>query len=238
MDGLMLHAGSSTVGRQELLTLPTPEVTDTHKPVAHSAVVEAVIESLAYRRIEVVNDEYAIGRQGLRMFGFLALNIEHNGVRLGLGLRNSHDKSFPLGITVGYRVFICDNLAFRGEFTPVTRRHTKNFNLVETVSMAVDRAQRYFVPLTAEIDAWRNHSLTDGRAKELIYNAFIGGDLDVPRHLARDIHRNYFQPEHAEFEPRTMWSLQNAFTSALKQLDPVPRFNATAAVGQFFAGVS
>jgi hypothetical protein len=30
-----------------------------------------------------------------------------------------------------------------------------------------------------------------------------------------------------------MWSLSNAFTSALKQLDPVPQFRATAKLGPF-----
>ncbi len=35
--------------------------------------------------------------------------------------------------------------------------------------------------------------------------------------------------------PRTMWSLSNAFTSAFKELDPVPQFKATAKLGAFFS---
>ena len=38
----------------------------------------------------------------------------------------------------------------------------------------------------------------------------------------------YFNPECEEFAPRTMWSLSNAFRSALKELDPIPQFRATA----------
>lgn len=34
---------------------------------------------------------------------------------------------------------------------------------------------------------------------------------------------------------RTLWSLSNAFTSAFKELDPVPRFKATASLGGFLA---
>jgi hypothetical protein len=30
-----------------------------------------------------------------------------------------------------------------------------------------------------------------------------------------------------------MWSLSNAFTSAFKELDPIPQFRATAALGEF-----
>ena len=77
--------------------------------------------------------------------------------------------------------------------------------------------------MLAQIDVWRDHSLPDTTAKLLIYQAFIEEDLDVARHLVRDVHRHYFEPEHEEFKPRTMWSLSNAFTSAFKELDPEGR---------------
>jgi len=32
---------------------------------------------------------------------------------------------------------------------------------------------------------------------------------------------------------RTIWSLSNAFTSAFKELDPIPQFKATAKLGEF-----
>jgi hypothetical protein len=31
-----------------------------------------------------------------------------------------------------------------------------------------------------------------------------------------------------------MWSFSNAFTPARKELDPIPRFRATAKLGEFF----
>jgi hypothetical protein len=83
------------------------------------------------------------------------------------------------------------------------------------------------------VEKWRCRQLTDEQAKLIVYRAFIEGDLSVPRFLARDVHRNYFEPTHAEFAPRTMWSLSNAFTSALKSLDPIPFFQATAKLGTF-----
>jgi len=47
------------------------------------------------------------------------------------------------------------------------------------------------------------------------------------------VHELYFNPQHDEFQPRTMWSLSNAFTSAFKELDPIPQFRATAKLGSF-----
>ena len=45
--------------------------------------------------------------------------------------------------------------------------------------------------------------------------------------------RKLISPKYAEFEPRTVWSLSNAFTSAFKELDPIPQFRATAKLGAF-----
>ena len=77
--------------------------------------------------------------------------------------------------------------------------------------------------------------ITDERAKLILYAAFVDGKLEAPRTLLSEVHRLYFQPEYAEFSPRTMWSLSNAFTSAFKELDPIPQFKATAKLGGFLA---
>ena len=41
------------------------------------------------------------------------------------------------------------------------------------------------------------------------------------------------KPRYEQFSARTMWSLSNAFTSAFKELDPIPQFKATAKLGEF-----
>lgn len=48
-----------------------------------------------------------------------------------------------------------------------------------------------------------------------------------------DCHDHYFGPQYEEFKPRTIWSLSNAFTSAFKELDPIPQFKATAKLAGF-----
>ncbi|SPE36495.1 hypothetical protein SBA3_2440007 [Candidatus Sulfopaludibacter sp. SbA3] len=45
------------------------------------------------------------------------------------------------------------------------------------------------------------------------------------------------RPTHPEFEPRTLWSLTNAFTSAFKDLEPLPQFQATAKLAGFLRAV-
>jgi len=47
------------------------------------------------------------------------------------------------------------------------------------------------------------------------------------------VHDLYFEPKYEDFKPRTIWSLSNAFTSAFKELEPIPQFKATAKLGEF-----
>ena len=82
-------------------------------------------------------------------------------------------------------------------------------------------------------EAWQRSELTDVTAKVVIYEAFVEGKLEAPKHLARNVHDLYFEPKCEEFRPRTIWSLSNAFTSAFKDLDPIPQFKATTKLGGF-----
>ena len=233
VPGLLAHVGAELLGRQDLRGLPTPLATATHRPIPHMEVVEALIETLGFRRLTVVADQYAVTPDGMRLFGVLALDVEESGVRLAIGLRNSHDKSIALGLTVGYKVFVCDNLAFHGDFSPILKKHTARVDIKDVMTLAVDRMQRHFAPMTRQIDVWRGHELPDAQAKLIIYRAFSEDGLEFPKHLARDVHRHYFEPAYDDFKPRTMWSLSNAFTSAVKTLDPIPAFKATAKLAPF-----
>lgn len=230
---LIAHCGTTKVSRDDLKLIPVPESTRTFKPIPHYQIVEALVEALRFRYIGVVRDQYAVSPDGMKMFGVLDLETGFDGCRFAIGIRNSNDKSLRLALTCGLRVFVCDNLSFQGEFTPVLAKHSTKFSVVDSLTIGVDRIQRNFDPLRQQVEAWQSRQLTDEQAKLLIYRAFIEGDLSIPRSLAGDVHRNYFQPTHPEFAPRTMWSLSNAFTSALKSLDSIPFFQATAKLGTF-----
>ena len=219
--------------REQLALVPTPAATATHRPIPHAEIVSALVETLGFRHIGVVKDEYAVSKDGMKMFGVLDLDTGMAGCRFSIGIRNAHDKSMRLAMTVGYRVFVCENMAFSGDFQPVLAKHSKHFNLVQAVSIGVDEMQRNFDGMRKQVDTWRESQLSDVAAKLVIYRAFIEADLEVPKHLAKPVHDLYFNPQYEEFQPRTLWSLSNAFTSAFKELEPIPQFRATAKLAGF-----
>jgi hypothetical protein len=123
--GTLIAGPLSKIGREELAQLPVPQATETHKPVSHHELVSALVETLSFRHIGVVQEEYAVSPDAMKLFGVLDLETQMEGCRFSIGIRNSNDKSIRLGLTAGLRVFVCSNMAFSGDFTPVTMLNSR-----------------------------------------------------------------------------------------------------------------
>src|SRR6202050_721465 len=205
MEGILLARGGK-IGRTELALVPAPQGTATHKVIPHHEVINALVDTLSLRHIAPVHEEYAVSKDGMKMFGIMELEPTFQGCRFASGIRNAHDKSMRLAMTVGYRVFVCENMAFSGDFEPVLAKHSKKFSLQNALSIGVDQMQRNFGGMRSQVEAWRESQLSDVSAKLIIYRAFIESELEVPKHLARPVHDLYFSPQHEEFQSRTLWS--------------------------------
>jgi hypothetical protein len=123
-------------------------------------------------------------------------------------------------------------------FTPVLAKHSKSFNLIDTLAEGVGRIQRNFEPMQRQVESWRRTQISDDQAKLVLYSAFVDARLDAPPSLLPQVHRHYFEPEYPEFSARTLWSLSNAFTTAFKRLEPIPQFKATAKLRAFLGQVT
>jgi hypothetical protein len=202
------------------------------QPIAHARLIDSLEEALAFRHISITRDEYAVSKDGMKLFGLLELNSDYEGIRFAIGLRNANDKSMRLGMVAGYRVFICDNMSLSGDFKPLLAKHSKNFDLTESLSTGVDRIQRGWQPLREAIDFKRQYELNAQEAQSIIYKAFMQEKFPVK--LLRAVHQEYFvSPSYEDLRAKTVWSLENAFTTAFKALKPVQQYTATAKLGKF-----
>ncbi len=66
---LMAHSGSSKITREELKVIQTPPGSPTHQPIPHSEIVGALVETLSFRQISVMREEYAVSSDGMKLFG-------------------------------------------------------------------------------------------------------------------------------------------------------------------------
>ena len=85
----------------------------------------------------------------------------------------------------------------------------------------------------------RDFGLSDSRAKELIHDAFTGRAPAMPLRLLPVVSRLYFGDEvqHEKFPDRSLWSLNNAMTEAVKALKPAPQANSGLRIGRYFGRV-
>ena len=121
---LMFHCGANAVERNDILNADTPQGTATHVPIPHHKLLTEVTSTLAHHNHRIVNEAHALTADGNRYFGMLQLETDALDHAIIVGVRNSHDKTFPAAIAAGSGVFVCDNLAFSGEIK-ISRRHTK-----------------------------------------------------------------------------------------------------------------
>lgn len=228
--------GAQKIKRDALAVIPTPEPTDTFRPIPHFQLANSLIETLSFRHINVVEDEYTVSEDGMKMFGLLKLDATFLDVRFSIGIRNANDRSMRLGIVAGYSVIVCSNMMFEGDFKPVLAKHSKHFNLEDALTIGVDRIQKNWTPLKAEMEHRRKTELSDNAARLMIYDAFLAGRFPIK--LMKPVDKEFFNPSFEEFRPKTLWSLENAFTTSFKALKPIPQFQATAQLGTFIKNVT
>jgi hypothetical protein len=210
---LNLHSGGEEVTKERLLSLPLPDPTDTWFPISHHEVVTNVERTLQEAGFQITASKYALSHENHRFFGTLDLTTKiTDGITLAVGVRNSTDKSFPIGWCCGTRVFVCSNLSFTSEIV-VSKKHTRfgRDRYLEGISIAVQGLEQYRANSADWISRLSQWNLSEDRANSLILQAYEK-DLVGARQLPQVI-QEWRNPSFEEYQPRTGWSLWNAFTT-------------------------
>jgi hypothetical protein len=214
---LMLHCGAREICFEELRDVAPPLPQGRWYPIAHARVVHLARHMLKDAGYEIKREKLGISQDNHRFFGVLDLATPiADGITLSVGLRNSTDKTFPIGFAAGTRVFCCDNLAFKAELI-VKKRHTLNgeSNFTDGITNAVGTLSSFREMEAIRVQKFLNTELSADQADAIILRALERNMIGI-RDLGRVI-RHWRNPEHEQFVPRTAWSLLNAFTSALKE---------------------
>lgn len=213
MNALTLHRGANAVTYDELRAVPMPVATETHVPVAHHEIVELVRYTLGFFGHEIVEEHHAILPDGARYFGVMNLRSAYGDYTDILGLRNSHDKSFPIGIAFGSRTFVCDNLAFIGDHV-IRRKHTSNAKreLPGLITEIVQPLQAQRLAQNQKLITYQGTALTDKAADAAIMQMYRDDIIGVKR--IGDVLEQWERPSH-NWGDKTAWRLFNAATFAL-----------------------
>lgn len=179
---LVLHAGAEPVDYDGLRQLATPPATATHVPLPHYRLVDLVAHSLGYFGHEVREQHHGVTPDGLRYFGVLCLKSTYTGYEDMVGLRNSHDKSLPVGIAFGSRVFVCDNTAFVADSVIRTKHTAKlKMRLPGLVGELIEPIAEQREAQHRTIKRYRRTMLTDQVADQAIMGMYKEGVINLQR---------------------------------------------------------
>jgi hypothetical protein len=218
---LTLHCGGHSVESTEVQQVATPMATDSWHPIPHFSLIERLREIVSDAGMTITQEAHALARNGLRYFGlFQVAGIpnfsQEDNIGTVIGLRNSHDKSFPAGINAGSAPFVCDNLAFHNEIK-IARRHTKFImrDLPTLLAGAFGKLTTTWGNNAARIEAYQSRQLNNPEAHDILARAYRCGAVSKT-HLA-DVLDQWHNPEHEEWKPeRNLWGLHNAFTNVMR----------------------
>ena len=76
-----LLSQTGKINREELALVPAPPSTATHQVIPHHEVINALVETLGFRHIAPVREEYAVSRDGMKLFGIMELETTFAGCR-------------------------------------------------------------------------------------------------------------------------------------------------------------
>jgi hypothetical protein len=213
---LVLHRGGRLVEYDELAAVKAPPPEGRWYPLSHVRVLDAATSTLKEAGYEVKGRKLGLSKDNAQFFGTLDLATPlATGVSLAVGVRNSINRTFPIGLIGGSRTFVCDNLAFRSDLMMVKRKHTlhgeRRFNA--DIAQAVMNLGTFKDAEAQRIGRLMELELAPEVADSLMLRALQKGVINT--HQILKVVHEWHQPSFDEFGPRTGWSLFNAFTRVL-----------------------
>ena len=196
----------------------TGELAVSHQPISHDELIVRTRDSLTQKGFTIQDEVHSLARGDQHYFGLFA--VDHpNRVATDrgcvVGVRNSHDKTFPAGLCAGDAPFVCDNLIFTNTIK-LARRHTRNIlnDLDFMIGRALGKLFGFWHGQDNRINAYKDFDLSNSQVNDLVIRACKAGAL--PKSKIIDVVNQWESSDHVEFKDRNMNSLYNAFTEIYK----------------------
>ena len=173
-------------------------------------------------------------------WGQNAVSVKPDSITPALFFRNSYDKSMSMTTAFGYQVFACDNLAVSGDLQ-YRRKHTKNMlrDVIATISIMVQTAGRQHAFDMECKRALSEMEISNEEGYRILGEMAGIGALNIANGTKSQFATALLEwndPTFQCFKDRTMWSLYNAVTFALRVSGINKRLeNASAAHSRFLS---
>jgi len=233
----MLNLSKSPRTPDELLAVPVPETAhwlsrakdSRWRPIQHGELAYALLEEAHRLGLRVARDRWvATGPELTELYGCIdfhrtaSLEVPDDIV-FSIGVRHSNAGRYALNLVTGGHVIVCTNGLLMGERV-VCRRHTHDLDLREAVREGICDAMGQMAEMGAWVRRLKRTEVTDSEADLVMMAGAREGVLSWS--ALRHVDRAWRRPPHQDFEPRTAWSLYNAFTEVARDRSPEVQLKA------------
>ena len=233
---LLMQRGSEAATYEMVREVPLPQATRTYQPVSHEKLSTMLLQMATHLlpAFSHRNSQYGLAAEGNKMFGVHTLTSSDTAMGLSIGFRNSYDRTMSVGIAVGASVLVCDNLALSGDIT-ILRKHTLNvIRDMESMALsAIYKSQKVYNQVLKDAENMQVQEISDDNAHRML-GLVYGRGIMTPRQIPV-AQREWKKPRYEAFQPRTVWSLYNAITEALKSAPPHAIMDKHLSLHQLFS---
>lgn len=248
---MLYTCGNDLLTRKQLHEIPIPErvgVSKNWQGINHGVLADAVVAQCQESNLEIVQEMWYVNPKQTDLFGAVDISNDSQGLpqpehrvlrldseqmRFSLGVRHSNAGKYAVSFCVGARITVCQNGMFSGDFT-VKRRHTNTIDLHEITKTGIKRYLSECVDIGEIVRGMNQRRISDEQACHAMMISYRSGLLNF-RYL-EDVDKLWRHPSHFQFEPRTAWSLYNAFTETAKLLSPPRQLRLLSGLKTLFWG--
>jgi hypothetical protein len=186
---------------------------------------------------DTINTRYGLAQDNQQLFALFTIDVGDDDSSLGIGLRQSYNKTLAIGTVAGANVFICDNLMFTGDALHVVRKNTTNvyYDFRELLKVAFAGAFDAYKQVTADAERWKQHEVTQREGYRL-----LGDMLGTHKLTSTQANVAFHDWDHARydaFESRDLNSLYQCVTEGLKSGAPGNLMERHVTAHEYFQGV-
>lgn len=209
-----------------------------HVPVPHDYAIEFFKNTLFEHNIEVIRERAVLSPDTMKLM-FIA-DVRPNGKAedgfvFSVGFINNNDRTKAFTGIAGTTVYV-NNAQWYVSDNSFKTRHTTTVRdmLAERSAHIIAWFNEYYQKQSGIIEKMKNTKISDKDVGKLVL-AYIRDKYVLSSTNIKRIVEEWDNPTHPEFEPRNLWSLQNACAEVFKKVkSPMFRLQAMEVFTEHF----
>ena len=209
-----------------------------HVPVPHDYAIDFFKNTLFEHNIEVIRERAVLSPDTMKLM-FIA-DVRPNGKAedgfvFSVGFINNNDRTKAFTGIAGTTVYV-NNAQWYVSDNSFKTRHTTTVRdmLAERSAHIIAWFNEYYQKQSGIIEKMKNTKISDKEVGKLVL-AYIRDKYVLSSTNIKRIVEEWDNPTHPEFEPRNLWSLQNACAEVFKKVkSPMFRLQAMEVFTEHF----